>query len=137
MHKTTLVGLRLAVLSFIAGCIILNGCAATTVSVRRMKTAPPRPHDCELKLVEADMMELSPMGTKWDVLGFVSVGANDGLDPTSKEIRTMVRPKACEIGGTAVALMQSMNSTSSMGSSGAIQFAVIRPKSASKAPSRF
>src|SRR5205807_949001 len=99
--------------------------------------APSRPADCNLELVQADMMELSPMGTKWDYLGTVSIGANHSLDSGSEQARAMIRPKACGLGGTAVALMQSGNSSVGMGTSGSIIFAVLRPKQAAPAPTKF
>ncbi len=52
----------------------------------------------------------------------------------------MIRPKACALGGTSVSLIQSMNSQTSigMGASGAIQFAVLRPKTSTPAtPTKF
>jgi hypothetical protein len=118
--------------------LCLSGCAEM-VSMNRMKMAPAREASCRLELVEADMMELSPMGTKWDLLGIVSIGANHGVEPMSDKARALIRPKACELGGTAVALMQAaQNSLSMGGQSSAIQFAVLRPKqAASSAPTQF
>ncbi len=116
--------------------VSVTGCMEM-VTVSRMMTVPPREADCSLELVQADMMELSPMGTKWDYLGTVSIGANHGLDASSEQARAMIRPKACELGGTAVALMQTSNSATAFGSSGSLMYAVLRPKQAPAAPTKF
>jgi hypothetical protein len=107
------------------------------VTMNRAMLVPSRDAQCQLELVQADMMELSPMSTKWDYLGTISIGANHNLDPMSEQARTVIRPKACELGGTAVALMQSSNSAAMMGSSGALIYAVLRPKEAPAAPGKF
>lgn len=119
-----------AVLVPLLGCVEM-------VSVNRQMVVPSLAPDCPLELVQADMMELSPMSTKWDYLGTVSVGANHGLDPSNEEYRALIRPKACELGGTAVALMQSGNSSAMGTTSGSLIYAVLRPKSAPAAPAKF
>jgi hypothetical protein len=118
---------------------LVGGLAACgpVVMESRMKSAPPRAEDCALELVEADMMELSPLGTKWDYLGTVSVSKVGSIDPTDARIRALIRPKACGLGGTAVALLQSMNAAGMMGSGSGLSFAVLRPKSAPSTSSRF
>jgi hypothetical protein len=122
--------LALLSLSLASACVV-------AVSQTRMMAAPSRAPDCGLQLVQADMMELSPMGTKWDVLGMVTVGANRASDPNDPKIRALIRPKACELGGTAVALMQSTNAQSLMGTGSGIVFAVLRPKSDRSATTQF
>ena len=120
--------------------VFLAAFSPEMVAVNQMMAAPPRPGDCKLELVQADMMELSPIGAKWDFLGTVTLAkANtNGLDPSSEAVRSIIRPKACQMGGTSVALMSSTSSSASMGSSGAgITFAVLRPKTAPSAPSQF
>jgi len=118
--------------SLLAGCVQM-------VSVNRMMSVPPRPADCDLALVQADMMELSPMGTKWDYLGTVTIAANQTVDSASEQARALIRPKACELGGTSVALMTSMSNSGGMGFArgGAVVFAVLRPKTAPAAPTKF
>jgi hypothetical protein len=120
----------------VVASVFLSGCVQM-VSVNRAMVVPSLAADCALELVQADMMELSPMSTKWDYLGTVSIGANHDLDPSSEKARAMIRPKACELGGTSVALMQSSNATMGMGTSGSIIFAVLRPKQAAPAPTKF
>ncbi len=82
-------------------------------------------------------MELSPMSTTWDFLGTVSVAANHGTDPTNEKYRALIRPKACELGGTAVALMLNNSTETSVGDGGAIIFGVLRPKSVPAGPTKF
>lgn len=119
--------------------LLLAGCSPEMVSVSQMMAAPPRPGDCRLELVQASMMDLSPLGTKWDVLGMVSIAkANtSGLDPSSEAVRSIIRPKACHLGGTSVALMTSTTSSAPMSSGAGIVFMVLRPKQAPAAPTAF
>lgn len=123
-------------LTLIALCCSSTACIEA-VMVSRNMPAPARAPDCKLELVQADMMELSPMGKTWDYLGTVSIGANHSFDALSDEARAMIRPKACELGGTAVALMQNSNASAGMGTSSSIIYAVLRPKQAPEAPSQF
>jgi hypothetical protein len=126
-------------LTFI-GALLLAGCSPEMVAVSQMMSVPPRPDNCRLELVQADMMELSPMGAKWDVLGMVTIakGNTNGLDPASEAVRSIIRPKACHLGGTSVALMTNTAASAPMGGSGgAITFAVLRPKQAPAAPTQF
>lgn len=138
-HGVDVKGMDMKRLVLLASCLLAVSCAAEMVRVNQMKMAPAREPDCKLELVEADMMELSPMGTKWDFLGTVSIGANDRVDPMSEATRAMIRPKACKMGGTAVALMQSSAATTNLspGTSSGVTFAVLRPKQAPDAPTEF
>jgi len=132
--------MRQKILLTVAGALLLAGCSPEMVAVSQMMAAPPRADDCKLELVQADMMELSPMGTKWDVLGMVTIakGNTNGLDPSSEAVRSIIRPKACHLGGTSVALMANTAASGPMGGGGAgITFAVLRPKQAPAGPSQF
>jgi hypothetical protein len=123
-------------LEMLSAVLALSGCVQA-VSVSRNIQAPSRPANCELELVQADMMELSPMGTRWDYLGTVSIAGNHDVDPTSEAARAMIRAKACELGGTSVALMVSSNGSAPIGSSAALMYAVLRPKQGPAAPTKF
>lgn len=128
-----------ALLTFV-GALLVSGCSPEMVAVSQMMAVPSRPDDCKLELVQADMMELSPMGTKWDLLGMVSIakGNTNGLDPSSEAVRTIIRAKACHLGGTSVALMTNTTANAGMAGSGAgITFAVLRPKQAAAGPTPF
>lgn len=124
----------------LAVTFLLANCSPQMVAVSQMMVVPPRPDNCPLELVQASMMELSPMGTKWDVLGMVTIaqGHASGLDPSSEEVRAIIRAKACHLGGTSVALMSNSSAAGPMGGSAAgITFAVLRPKQAAAAPTQF
>ncbi len=60
-----------------------------------------------------------------------------GLDPSSEAVRSIIRPKACHLGGTSVALMTSTTSSAPMSSGAGIVFMVLRPKQAPAAPTAF
>ena len=98
----------------------------------RMMYAPPRDFPCPLTFVQADMMELSPMG-RYDILGYVMVTQLAVPDPYAEENRRLVRPRACELGGDKVALMISSAATTQFGQhSGTTAFAVLRDKVAAQ-----
>jgi hypothetical protein len=125
-----------SLLVLIAIGFTLSACAET-VSVNRQMVVAALPPDCPLDLVQADMMDLSPLSTKWDFLGTVSVAANHGLNPADEEYRALIRPKACELGGTSVALTLSNSTAAPLGEGGALVYAVLRPNSAPAGPTKF
>ena len=131
--------MRNLLLASALGLLLLPGCGSSMVTVSQMMPAPARPASCPLELVSASMMELSPMSSKWDFLGIVAVSKSwsGSLDPNDPSLRALIRPKACGLGGTSVALMQNATSNAGMGSSSAIMFAVLRPKQAPAAPTPF
>jgi hypothetical protein len=109
--------------------LALAGCASQPqlTSITRMMYAPPREFPCQLLFVQADMMELSPMG-KYDILGYVMLTQLAVADPYAEENRRLVRPRACELGGDKVALMMSSATTTPFGQGSGTVYAVLRDK---------
>lgn len=104
-----------------------------------MMPAEARPANCELQFVQASMMDLSPMG-KYDILGYVNVSELAVPDPLAEENRREVRPRACELGGSYVAIMISATNLNpyGIGKAGGTVYAVLRDKSrVPAAPQRF
>lgn len=119
--------------------IALAGCVSTTPevgSVTRMTYAPPRDRTCDLQFVQPSMLELSPLG-HYDVLGYVNIHQLAAADPYAEANRQLVRPRACELGGTAVSIMISATNTSSYGDASATVYAVLREKAAAPPPQTF
>ncbi len=116
---------------------LLIGCAEQQTpelaNVTRMMAAPPREAGCALEFVQASIMDLSPMG-KYDVLGYVTVQQLAVADPFAEENRRIVRPRACELGGKAVAIMMSSASMGQLANASATVYAVLREKSATPLP---
>ncbi len=130
---------RMPTRSLSALVLCLAYCGPEAIGVSRMMMAPPRPPTCELQVVQASMMELSPMG-KYDILGYVNVAQLSVPDPLAEANRAQVRPKACELGGTYIAIMTSATNLNpwGIGKAGATVYAVLRDKStAPVAPQKF
>jgi|GEM_PF-2428655 len=105
----------------------LAACAGPSVSsVMRMKMADARPADCSLQLVQVDMARLT-LDKQYDLLGYVMLGETGVHDPLSAEYRDAVRPKACAMGGTAVALAMSGQNTAMLSTGSGTLFAILRP----------
>ena len=91
-----------------------------------------------LEFVQVDPVELASGGSKWQILGYVQMTKLTGSqDPLSAEVKASVRPKACELGGEAVALSSGLNTSAGYGAS-IVSYAVLRPRPAKEAaPTKF
>jgi hypothetical protein len=127
-------GVRHATLFLVAG--LLTGCGPY-VSESRMNAAPARPDDCELEFLHLQMMDMSPMGGTYEILGHVTVSNFSGTDPMSPENRALIRPRACAMGGEGVTIM--LQATNRAGST--TNFTVVRkrppPGAAPPLPTKF
>lgn len=113
---------RLAIMAVLGACV--SSGAATSVTDVRMALAPSRPGDCALELAN-DSPTSPDFLEKWQLLGYVNVqGAT--ADPYAVVTRDLVRPHACAMGGTAVALAITSQTTGAA-PSGAMVFMVLRP----------
>lgn len=97
------------------------------ISVQRLSMHPPRPENCSLQFVSADVASMSPMG-EWEVVGNVVIQESDVSDPYSEEYREIVRPRACAIGGEAVTIAQATGVERGRHSGSATIYSVLRPR---------
>lgn len=97
------------------------------ITETRMMSAPPREAYCKLELVAADITQVS-FNQSWDVLGYVSLVDRGGLDPAAEQNREQVRPRACAMGGTSIAVALSSTSATAMGTGSGVVYMVLRPK---------
>jgi hypothetical protein len=105
------------------------GCGGPAIrSVFVMAPAPPRPDNCPLQLVSVDQTKVNET---WQMLGTVAVDGKD-LDPGSAEVRALVRPRACAMGGTSISLWIQTVDERSGGT--LLNFMVLRPKPTEAAP---
>lgn len=106
----------------------LAACGAS-VSETRMVAVAPRPAGCSLELVQADMTQLV-VGGPWEMLGTVSISRPKVVEPLAASNRAIVDPRACRMGGSAIAVMSSAVFTSSAAvhDDSAVIFAVLRPR---------
>ncbi len=102
----------------------LLGCASgPRVTETRMVQSPPLPAGCKLELVTVDITAMS-FNQTWEVLGYVSLLDSTAQDAAAEGNRALVRPRACAMGGTAIAV--AMNSASQGGSG--LVYMVLHPK---------
>ena len=71
---------------------------------------PPRPADCALEIIAVDAEDMMPgarfgAGGQYQMIGVVSVGLPRGTDVLAEEVRALVRPRACAMGGEVVSLL--------------------------------
>lgn len=99
------------------------------ISETRMIHAPSREATCQLELVQVDITAVT-FNQQWEVLGYVTFVDRGSQDPYAKENRELLRPRACAMGGTSVAIAMNGVGQDSMGRQGSgIAYMVLRPKS--------
>lgn len=121
----------------LAGLFTLSIASCSQITETRMIIAPARGADCPLEFVEADMEKMRP-GGEWEVLGYVTIGKVGQMDPLDEKFRKIVRPRACKMGGEAIAVMTSATNNTAMGTgSGTVYGVLRRPQSGTQAPQSF
>jgi hypothetical protein len=108
------------------------------ITETQMVYAAPRTPDCQLQLVNVDFTAWS-FNKTWEVLGYISFADDGSQDPMSPENRALARPRACRMGGTAIAIAGNATASPRMRpTTSNISYMVLRPKSAtSRAPTDF
>lgn len=117
-----------------AGALLLAACGPKAlITETRMATAPAREPGCALEFVAIDITDVA-FGRTWEVLGYVGLADRGVQDPASEENRRLVRPRACAMGGTTLALAASGAATDRFGQTGSgLTFMVLRPRPATTA----
>jgi hypothetical protein len=103
----------------------------------RMIAAPPREANCKLDMVQVDITAVS-FNQKWDVLGYVNLADNGAQDPFAESNKKLVRPRACAMGGTVVAIAANAMASNRFNQQGSIiSYMVLRPKTWAQGPQAF
>lgn len=103
----------------------------------RMISAAPREPNCKLEMVEVDITAVE-FNQKWDVLGYVTMLDKGQQDPFSEENKKLVRPRACAMGGSSVAISINATNTNQFNQQGSgISYMVLRPKAWAQGPQTF
>jgi hypothetical protein len=105
-----LVGTALGVMLSVSACGSLGGPAVGDVRVGAPHAS--RPPDCALEFVSVSPSDMAPGakfggGGKYEMVGAVNIGADEGTDPMSEPMRALVRPRACAMGGEVISLLAS------------------------------
>ena len=116
---------------------LATGCGPKVgINETRTMFAPSLPADCPLKLVEVDITSVE-FNQTWDVLGYVTLMDTGTQDPAAAGNRALVRPRACAMGGSSVAVAANSASSNMMGTGSGLVYMVLRPKAWKQAPQAF
>ena len=80
----------------------LSGCSAP-VTESRWVFAPEKPKTCDLALLQPTQAELSSTA-RFEILGQITIANGDPNNPFDKKYRDEIPPRACAMGGEAVAI---------------------------------
>jgi hypothetical protein len=117
--------------------VLLLGCGPSVGEVR-MVSYPPREQNCSLAFVRADLKQLNENKGPWELIGHVVLSQEGKQDPFAEEYKAIVRPRACAMGGVAVAVVMNANAEGLISSGTTISYGILRKRSAkSKAPKKF
>lgn len=94
----------------------------------RTVNAPARDANCSLEFIKANMTELSSGTGQWELLGQIVLQEEGVQDPFAERYRAIVRPRACAMGGEAVAIVMSATSEGLTTSGSATSYGVLRKR---------
>lgn len=119
-------------------CALAAACAPKAgMSEVRMIHAPPREANCKLDMVQVDITAVN-FNQQWEVLGYVTMLDRGAQDPFSEDNKRLVRPRACAMGGTSVAIAMNATNTNQFNQQGSgISYMVLRPKAWAQGPQTF
>ena len=92
-----------------ASCLAGVTAACVTYAPMAVRTGLPRPAlpvECALELIDASQ---DPTGTATgnELIGSVTVNVSEGIGPLDPQVKALVRPEACKLGGTALSSLSS------------------------------
>jgi hypothetical protein len=128
---------RITLLVLLAGASAAGCAPKAGMSEVRMIHAAPREPNCKLDMIEVDITAVE-FNQKWDVLGYVTLMDRGQQDPFSEDNKQLVRPRACAMGGTSVAIAMNATNTNQFNQQGSgISYMVLRPKAWAQTPQTF
>jgi hypothetical protein len=119
-------------LPIIFASVVVVACGPS-VKETRLGFYPPRDAACSLEFVQWDPRILQANGP-WEVLGYLEIDEKNPANPFSPKYRKIVRPRACNMGGEAVSLVQAASRDARFGSGADSTWAVLRHRSMPGAP---
>lgn len=116
--------LLVALFSLTVGC-------GPSVGEARLVSAPAKPATCDLDFLQLEIQDMAP-GAKYEILGHVVLSEYGVRDPLAPEYRAKVRPRACAMGGEAVAILMTGTAAPQAFSAGGttIDYAIVRKRTA-------
>ena len=110
-------------MGFVAGGVLLASCGPT-ISEMRQGNYPAREASCNLEFVTMNSTSFYTDG-KWEVIGQLVLEELGSADPLAERYRAIVRPRACAMGGEAVAIFMA-GTSETLGSKSTTSYAVLR-----------
>ena len=117
---------------FVLSLLALGTGCGPAISEMRLIAAPAREPACSLEFLSLTMEQVSPGGTH-EIVGHVVLSETGVQDPFQPKYRDIVRPRACAMGGEAVTVLNSVTSSSGMGSGSTTDYAIVRKRGAPSA----
>jgi hypothetical protein len=111
----------------------VTACGGPAIKETRLGFYPAREPACTLEYVQWDPRILQANGP-WEILGYLEIDEKNPADPFSPKYRSIVRPRACHMGGEAVSLVQSASRDARFGSGAGSTWAVMRHRQMPGAP---
>jgi hypothetical protein len=110
----------------LAGGLLLASCGPQ-ISETRTVSYPAREASCSLEFVQIDNMTAYTLYTdgKWQVIGQIILSEGGIADPFSERYRAIVRPRACAMGGEAVAILVAGTNQTVVSSGSMTSYAVL------------
>lgn len=108
---------------------LLAGCGPSVSEVRQA-SAPPRPENCDLELLQLKMEDLTPGSGTYEMLGSVILQETGIQDPMQPKYRDIVRPRACAMGGEGITILMSSSSAGAFGGGSGTVYSVVRKRPA-------
>jgi len=123
MGKTQVGARRIGAL---ASALLAASCGPQISEVRSVNY-PAREASCSLEFVQIDKMAAYTLYTdgKWQVIGQIILSEGGIVDPLSERYRAIVRPRACAMGGEAVALLTAGTNETATSSGSMTSYAVL------------
>lgn len=126
---------RLSMAPLFSAALLFAACGPS-VTEMRLVTAPPKAADCSLEFLQLTINQVSPAAPEYtyEILGHVVLQETGVQDPMQEKYREIIRPRACAMGGEAVAILQQATSSTAFGSGSGVDYAVVRKKTSGAAP---
>ncbi len=79
-------------------------CGGSVVAVPQGMPRAPLPPNCQLTFTEASAGPSEGALAELETIGTVRVAVDEGVGPMAAEVRALVRPEACGLGGKSLSL---------------------------------
>jgi hypothetical protein len=114
----------------LASVVALLGCGPAIVE-HRLGMYPPRDANCTIAVLNGAMQDPSMWAAPssgYLLVGTIALGERGSVDPFSESHVEIIRPRACKMGGDAISLMMSSQSSAGFGTGTGTAYAVLKKR---------